>query len=110
MDRAGERFASWQEGIAVRREAGLTLFFAPATEHADTPAPGRPDVAAIEAVAAGSGETVSFAISHEPQDHPYGERQYNAEDFYGHRWDFTETITDVAPEDWSGGQFHVEHP
>ena len=71
MDRAGERFASWQEGIAVRREAGLTLFFAPATEHADTPAPGRPDVAAIEAVAAGSGATVSFGISHEPQDHPY---------------------------------------
>jgi uncharacterized glyoxalase superfamily protein PhnB len=46
----------------------------------------------------------------EPQDQPYGERQYNAEDFYGHRWDFTETITDVAPEEWSGGQFHVEHP
>jgi uncharacterized glyoxalase superfamily protein PhnB len=23
----------------------------------------------------------------EPTDHFYGERQYNAEDFYGHRWD-----------------------
>src|ERR1035438_9246420 len=33
----------------------------------------------------------------EPQDQPYGERQYNAQDFCGHRWDFTETITDVAP-------------
>ncbi len=43
-----------------------------------------------------------------PQDHPYGERQYNAQDFYGHRWDFTETITDVAPEEWSGGAFHLE--
>ena len=44
----------------------------------------------------------------EPQDQPYGERQYTAEDFYGHRWDFTETITDVAPEEWSDGAFHLE--
>jgi uncharacterized glyoxalase superfamily protein PhnB len=44
----------------------------------------------------------------EPTDHPYGERQYNARDFYGHRWDFTESIADVAPEDWSGGAFHLE--
>ena len=34
----------------------------------------------------------------EPVDHNYGERQYNAEDFYGHRWDFTETLHDVDPE------------
>jgi uncharacterized glyoxalase superfamily protein PhnB len=47
-------------------------------------------------------------ILSEPQDHPYGERQYNVQDFYGHRWDFTETIADVAPEDWSGGEFHLE--
>jgi len=44
----------------------------------------------------------------EPQDHAYGERQYNAQDFYGHRWDFTETIADIAPEEWSNGAFHVE--
>ena len=48
------------------------------------------------------------SILTEPQDQPYGERQYNAQDFYGHRWDFTETITDVAPEEWSGGAFHLE--
>lgn len=35
-------------------------------------------------------------------EHVYGERQYNAEDFYGHRWDFTETIADVEPESWGG--------
>ena len=45
----------------------------------------------------------------EPQDQPYGERQYNAQDFHGHRWDFTETIADVAPEEWSNGAFHVEN-
>jgi uncharacterized glyoxalase superfamily protein PhnB len=44
----------------------------------------------------------------EPQDHPYGERQYNAADFCGHRWDFTETIADIAPEEWSDGAFHLE--
>ena len=38
----------------------------------------------------------------EPKDHIYGERQYNAEDFYGHRWDFTETLTDVDPDSWGG--------
>ena len=34
----------------------------------------------------------------EPTDHMYGERQYDAEDFRGYRWDFTETIADVDPE------------
>ena len=38
----------------------------------------------------------------EPKDHVYGERQYNALDFAGHRWAFTETIADVAPEEWGG--------
>ena len=38
----------------------------------------------------------------EPKDHNYGERQYNAEDFHGHRWDFTETLADVQPESWGG--------
>jgi hypothetical protein len=38
----------------------------------------------------------------EPKDHIYGERQYNAEDFYGHRWDFTETLGDVDPASWGG--------
>jgi len=47
-------------------------------------------------------------ILSEPKDHPYGERQYNAQDFHGHHWDFTETIRDVAPEEWSNGAFHLE--
>lgn len=38
----------------------------------------------------------------EPTDHFYGERQYDAEDFYGHRWNFTETLADVEPETWGG--------
>jgi len=38
----------------------------------------------------------------EPTDYAYGERQYNAEDFAGHRWTFTQTLADVAPEEWGG--------
>lgn len=36
----------------------------------------------------------------EPTDHSYGERQYDAEDLYGHRWNFTETVADIEPETW----------
>jgi uncharacterized glyoxalase superfamily protein PhnB len=41
-------------------------------------------------------------ILDEPTDHMYGERQYNAVDFAGHRWTFTESIADRKPEDWGG--------
>jgi len=37
-----------------------------------------------------------------PADYPYGERQYTAEDFAGHRWTFSQSIADVLPEDWGG--------
>ena len=43
----------------------------------------------------------------EPADHPYGERQYDAEDFCGHQWNFTETIADVEPESWGGTSVNV---
>ncbi|WP_330175365.1 VOC family protein [Streptomyces sp. NBC_01498] len=38
----------------------------------------------------------------EPADFPFGERQYTAEDLAGHRWTFSETLVDVAPEEWGG--------
>ncbi|MFE2884641.1 VOC family protein [Streptomyces sp. NPDC059272] len=38
----------------------------------------------------------------EPTDFAYGERQYTADDLAGHRWTFSETLADVAPEDWGG--------
>jgi uncharacterized glyoxalase superfamily protein PhnB len=41
-------------------------------------------------------------IVSEPKDHVYGERQYSAEDFYGHRWDFTESLRNVDPGLWGG--------
>jgi uncharacterized glyoxalase superfamily protein PhnB len=35
-----------------------------------------------------------------PTDHFYGERQYSAVDLGGHHWTFSQSIADVAPEDW----------
>jgi len=38
----------------------------------------------------------------EPTEMPFGERQYSAEDLAGHQWTFSETLADVAPEEWGG--------
>jgi uncharacterized glyoxalase superfamily protein PhnB len=35
-----------------------------------------------------------------PADMPFGERQYTVEDPEGHRWTFSESVADVAPEAW----------
>ena len=37
-----------------------------------------------------------------PVTHPYGERQYNAVDFAGYSWTFSESVADVHPQDWGG--------
>ncbi len=41
-------------------------------------------------------------IVSEPTDYSYGERQYTAEDPAGHQWTFSQTLADVAPEQWGG--------
>ena len=41
-------------------------------------------------------------ITQEPLTHPFGERQYNAEDFAGHSWTFSQLVADVRPEEWGG--------
>lgn len=42
------------------------------------------------------------SILSEPADHAYGERQYGAADPAGHHWTFTQSVADVAPEEWGG--------
>ncbi len=42
------------------------------------------------------------SIVMDPTDFEYGERQYTAEDPAGHQWTFSETLADVAPEEWGG--------
>ena len=39
-----------------------------------------------------------------PTDMPFGERQYTVEDPWGHRWTFSQSIADVAPEAWGARQ------
>ena len=41
-------------------------------------------------------------IISEPTDFEYGERQYTAMDPVGHQFTFSETLADVAPEEWGG--------
>jgi uncharacterized glyoxalase superfamily protein PhnB len=41
-------------------------------------------------------------ILSEPEDYPYGERQYSAVDLGGHRWTFSQSIEDVDPAIWGG--------
>lgn len=41
-------------------------------------------------------------ITQDPVTHMYGERQYNAIDFAGYSWTFSESVADVHPQDWGG--------
>lgn len=38
----------------------------------------------------------------EPTTHEYGERSCMFEDLGGHRWELTQTVRDVEPEEWGG--------
>jgi len=42
------------------------------------------------------GATIAIPLA----THPFGERQYNAEDLAGNRWAFTQSVADVRPEIW----------
>lgn len=48
------------------------------------------------AVAAGA------KVSGTPTTHPYGERQYAAQDLAGHWWVFSQSVEDVHPRQWGG--------
>jgi uncharacterized glyoxalase superfamily protein PhnB len=41
-------------------------------------------------------------VMEEPTTHAYGERSCSVEDLAGHRWELTQTVRDVAPEEWGG--------
>jgi len=42
-------------------------------------------------------------VLEEPVDREYGERECTVADLAGHRWQFTQTMRDVAPAEWGGG-------
>ena len=41
-------------------------------------------------------------VLEEPQTWEYGERSCLLEDLAGHRWELTQTVRDVEPEEWGG--------
>jgi uncharacterized glyoxalase superfamily protein PhnB len=41
-------------------------------------------------------------VRQEPETFEYGERSGVVEDPAGHRWELTESVRDVAPEEWGG--------
>jgi uncharacterized glyoxalase superfamily protein PhnB len=41
-------------------------------------------------------------VLEEPTTFEYGERSCVIEDLAGHRWELTQTVRDVAPEEWGG--------
>jgi uncharacterized glyoxalase superfamily protein PhnB len=41
-------------------------------------------------------------VMDEPTSHEYGERSCTFEDLAGHRWELTQTVRDVEPEEWGG--------
>lgn len=57
-----------------------------------------PDVAAAFARAREGGA----GVLEEPTTHEYGERSCVVEDLAGHRWELTQTVRDVGPEEWGG--------
>jgi uncharacterized glyoxalase superfamily protein PhnB len=57
-----------------------------------------PDVDAAFARARDAGGTVL----EEPMTHMYGERSCVIADPTGHRWELTQTVRDVYPEEWGG--------
>jgi uncharacterized glyoxalase superfamily protein PhnB len=41
-------------------------------------------------------------VVEEPRTWEYGERSAVVEDPIGHRWELTQTVRDVEPEEWGG--------
>jgi uncharacterized glyoxalase superfamily protein PhnB len=41
-------------------------------------------------------------VLEEPKTYEYGERSCVLEDLAGHRWELTQTVRDVEPEEWGG--------
>jgi hypothetical protein len=45
-------------------------------------------------------KAIDWLCGNPPADTSFGKRQYTVEDPGGHRWTFSQSIADVAPEDW----------
>jgi len=72
-------------------------------------APGRSVLVRVDADAHHTQAAAHGArILADPADYRHGERQYSAEDVGGNSWTFSESIADVAPEDWGGTSVELD--
>jgi len=83
---------------------GLVMMGCPGPDYANPAAVGHPTVGILVYVdgvdahcehARASGAT----IVSEPEDKPYGDRMYAADDLEGHRWYFATHVRDVPPDE-----------
>jgi uncharacterized glyoxalase superfamily protein PhnB len=79
--------------VVIERPSGP-----PAAEHLHSTMVRVDDVDAHHEQAKRSGAQ----IVRPPATHPYGERQYTAEDIGGHRWTFSQSVADSDPAEWGG--------
>ena len=55
-------------------------------------------------------EQFGAQILQAPATHPFGERQYSAEDLEGHHWTFSQSLADANPEDWGAAVSEIRSP
>jgi uncharacterized glyoxalase superfamily protein PhnB len=56
----------------------------------------------VRDVDAAFARDVGALVLEEPRTWEYGERSCVLEDLGGHRWELTQTVRDVEPEEWGG--------
>lgn len=47
-------------------------------------------------------------VGERPTEYPFGEKQYTAEDPWGHRWTFSESTADVDPASWGATDINID--
>jgi uncharacterized glyoxalase superfamily protein PhnB len=46
-------------------------------------------------------------VGEPPTEYPFGEKQYGAQDPWGHRWTFSESTADVDPASWGATGINI---
>jgi uncharacterized glyoxalase superfamily protein PhnB len=91
--------------LRVGRDGALVV--ADVNDHRVPPSPGsvtheiKIRVPDVDAAFLRASEAGAYVIE-EPTSYEYGERSCVLEDPAGHRWELTQTVRDVAPEEWGG--------
>lgn len=84
--------------VFLRRQRGAEVPPTPGAPRSHSVMVDCPDAdAQYERIRSKGGTLIS-----EPATHPFGERQFSAEDLAGHHWTFSQSVADVAAEEWGG--------